>query len=200
MTKYSTSQDLNNQSLAEFHELGSELMTEIQKHESSIEKIHALLERGVSVNYATYYGLTPLYAACSKGKLEIAKLLIDKGADVNMKDNVFRESPLHLACAEGREGMVNLLLSSNATVDLLLLLAISHDNINPNLIANVDRISTLQNLTENDHIIFLIRNDRARILDLLQFESKLEDHIRAIGENGEEISLHFHSNDAYILK
>jgi len=33
-------------------------------------------------------GMTPLMRACKKGHFDIMNLLIDKGADVNGKDNV----------------------------------------------------------------------------------------------------------------
>ena len=56
---------------------------------------------------------TPLMIASIKGYLELAKLLIDKGADVNKPG----WTPLHYAASKGNIEMIRLLLEENAYID-----------------------------------------------------------------------------------
>jgi ankyrin repeat protein len=42
----------------------------------------------VDVNARDDFGLTPLHAAAQEGHMEVAELLIAKGADVNAKDGI----------------------------------------------------------------------------------------------------------------
>ena len=49
-------------------------------------KVQSLLDKGVSPNLKTDDGKTVLMLAADLGHPDIAKLLIDKGADVNAKD------------------------------------------------------------------------------------------------------------------
>ena len=59
---------------------------------------------------------TPLHMAAVEGRAEVAKALIDKGADVNAKD---REgwTPLHSAAMDGNVDIVRLLINDGAYVD-----------------------------------------------------------------------------------
>jgi len=45
-----------------------------------------LLEEGVDVNELNEDGLTPLYWCCVSGSIDMAKLLINRGAEVNLVD------------------------------------------------------------------------------------------------------------------
>ncbi|KFH45075.1 Serine/threonine-protein phosphatase 6 regulatory ankyrin repeat subunit C-like protein [Hapsidospora chrysogenum ATCC 11550] len=58
---------------------------------------------------------TPLAAACWKGNLEIAELLVDAGADTRSRDNT-GWTPLHMAAFHDHAGIVNLLLNKGADV------------------------------------------------------------------------------------
>ncbi len=63
------------------------------------------------------YNNTPLKAAVGIGNKEMASLLIDKGADVNIKSGDREETPLHEAAAKGWPRIVNLLLKHGADVN-----------------------------------------------------------------------------------
>lgn len=54
-----------------------------------------------------------LPAACRDGDLELARLLLSAGADVNARDKS-GETPLHRAAEEGRADVVRLLLEAGA--------------------------------------------------------------------------------------
>ena len=61
---------------------------EIKKSKPHIEKIRVIIESGlVDVRTKNKWGQTPLHWASWKDNVEIAELLLKKGADVNAKDN-----------------------------------------------------------------------------------------------------------------
>jgi Ankyrin repeats (3 copies)/Ankyrin repeats (many copies)/Ankyrin repeat len=59
---------------------------------------------------------TPLHGACRGGQLECARLLLENGADVDVRDDD-EEAALHLASEVGRLEVVQLLLHHNADVN-----------------------------------------------------------------------------------
>lgn len=62
-----------------------------------IKRVIELLERGANPNAKDEYGWTPLHHAAKKGSVDIAKLLINKGANVNAKSE--EDSRVELARA-----------------------------------------------------------------------------------------------------
>ncbi|XP_052069484.1 ankyrin-2-like isoform X46 [Mytilus californianus] len=71
---------------------------------------------GGLVNDTTKSGFTPLHIAAHYGNINVATLLISKGADVNFraKNNI---TPLHVASRWGKDKMVTLLLDNKAVID-----------------------------------------------------------------------------------
>lgn len=75
------------------------------------------------IDAATDDGATPLLVACSNGNREIARLLLDAGASVNVAttgDGVSGgggTTPLHVACRNGDREMAHMLLSAGAQKD-----------------------------------------------------------------------------------
>jgi len=63
-------------------------------------------------------GNTPLHLAAAIGDSESAQVMIDKGFDVNCRNNNSR-TPLHLACVNGQSECVELLLENDADIFLL---------------------------------------------------------------------------------
>jgi ankyrin repeat protein len=59
-----------------------------------------LILRGADVNYAMMFGRTPLHEAARNGDRDTMKLLLDRGANVNAKDEA-GDTPLD--CAEDSE-------------------------------------------------------------------------------------------------
>src|SRR6478736_1421822 len=56
-----------------------------------------LLDDGVDVNTKFRYNATALFYACDHGHLEVVKVLLDHGADMNLKDTFYGFTPLMLA-------------------------------------------------------------------------------------------------------
>jgi ankyrin repeat protein len=72
-------------------------------------------ERGVDAVDAE--GRTALHHASASGRVEVVRLLLDKGADKDKEDHELWR-PLHYASAMGHAGVVRLLLDKNALTDL----------------------------------------------------------------------------------
>jgi hypothetical protein len=108
--------------------IGKELIEAVKSRD--IKRVKELLERGANPNAKDKNGWTPLHHAASVGSLDIAMLLINKGADVNAKSekdvnilsDIFNDiatintgsTPLHVAAYKGNLPVVELLLESGA--------------------------------------------------------------------------------------
>jgi ankyrin repeat protein len=84
-----------------------------------MERVKSLVaEDGGLVNRDSADGFSGLGLAIFFGHVEIARLLVAAGADVNRASkNAFRVAPLHSAVASGRVELVDLLLSHGAKPD-----------------------------------------------------------------------------------
>ena len=85
-----------------------------------VELIMYLLGKEVDVNAVDDQGKTPLlvalygYISDEKERLEIVRKFIEKGANVNVKDTIDKNTPLHLACDKGDIEIVKLLVENKA--------------------------------------------------------------------------------------
>ncbi|CAM4761290.1 unnamed protein product [Rotaria magnacalcarata] len=137
------------------------------------------------VNCTTKSGFTPLHIAAHYGNLEVAQLLISRGADVNYaaSQNI---TPLHVASKWGKENIVRLLLEKGAQIDVKTKDGLTplhcaarsgHDQVVDLLLENgapfgaktKNGLSALHMAAQGDHI------DAARIL--LYYKSTLVDDV-----------------------
>ncbi|TAL72007.1 MAG: ankyrin repeat domain-containing protein, partial [Burkholderiaceae bacterium] len=82
--------------------------------EPALQAVQVLLDApGIDVNVLDAHGESPLMMASLKGQFDIAKELIDKGADVNKTG----WTPLHYAATGGHAKIVSLLLDHYAYID-----------------------------------------------------------------------------------
>lgn len=58
----------------------------------------------------------PLYFACLNGRLQVVKVLLEHGADIQERNNQDGSTPLHIACNEGHLDIVESLLEHGADV------------------------------------------------------------------------------------
>ena len=88
-------------------------------HGGDIREVEALLNKGVNVNEVGFSGVTPLLeAVLYNASLDIVRLLVDKGADVNKGMNIGWK-PIHFAVKNGNANVVKLLLDRGADINVL---------------------------------------------------------------------------------
>src|SRR5215210_1294843 len=93
-------------------------------------RVRALLEAGAAVDAPARYGQTPLFFAAQKGHLGVVRLLIERGANVNAREQFFGQSILDVALQSDNLELVRLLLDKGAEgADALLFTAIERDNL-----------------------------------------------------------------------
>lgn len=76
--------------------------------------VKALLDRGVDVNTKFRYGATAISYASDKGHLEVVKLLIERKANVNVKDTFYGATPIIWAAQKGHAKVVEALIAAGA--------------------------------------------------------------------------------------
>ena len=96
-------------------------------NDGSIVVVRRELANGVDVNAQNEYGYTALMAAAVKGHKEIVELLLDKGANVNLKVTVdkqgfkvFSVTPLYIAALAGQTEVTEFLISKGARVNSMV--------------------------------------------------------------------------------
>ena len=83
--------------------------------------VRVLPAAGADVNSANAYGATALAYACDKGHLEVVKVLLDKGANLDSKDTFYNQTPLAWAVSNGHTEIARLLLDKGAEGEALAL-------------------------------------------------------------------------------
>ena len=73
-------------------------------------RVTAALDKGVDVNAKTRYGATALIFAADRGHIEIVKLLIARGADINVQDTFYQTRAVDMAMSNNHPAVVTLLL------------------------------------------------------------------------------------------
>ena len=81
------------------------------------EAVKAVLQERVEADAKNTYGRTPLSYAAENGHEAVVKLLFEKGADLESKDNEFGRTPLSWAARNGHEAVVKLLLEKGADLE-----------------------------------------------------------------------------------
>jgi hypothetical protein len=90
-----------------------ETFTAIWKHHD-VNKVKSLLDRGVNPNAKDASGSTLIHYAVTNNQVEIAKLLIDRGADIHAHYAKDGHTVLHLAVLHKDGEMTKLLINSKA--------------------------------------------------------------------------------------
>ncbi|WVZ64421.1 hypothetical protein U9M48_013933, partial [Paspalum notatum var. saurae] len=74
--------------------------------------VRYLLDKGADLNKQDVMGFAPLHYAAKQGYDEIARLLLSRGANVDL--NSSEGTPLHVAAAHGKFGVMQILLEHHA--------------------------------------------------------------------------------------
>jgi len=78
-------------------------------------EVTALLDKGADVNAKFRYGATALFKAAERGHVEVAKILLARGADVTVKDTFYGATAMTWALDNGHIEIVRLLLEKDAS-------------------------------------------------------------------------------------
>ena len=81
------------------------------------EMVELLLDHGADPNLTNWLGVSYLHLLASKGNTELAKVMIDYGANVNAIDEEYCTTPLGWAAKYGQEEMISFLLKRGAQKD-----------------------------------------------------------------------------------
>ena len=87
--------------------------------EEDMDGIYKLVKRGISTDFFSiknYKGCTALYIASERNNIELVKLLLEKGADVN-GESMGKNTALHIASEKNNLFIANYLLKKGANVD-----------------------------------------------------------------------------------
>ena len=79
-----------------------------------IEAVRSLLDEGAAVNAAQGDGMTGLHWAARNGDVEMARLLIEGEADLDVVTRIGDHTPLHVASAAGSAPVVSALVEAGA--------------------------------------------------------------------------------------
>lgn len=79
-----------------------------------LSKVRQLLATGVPIDATDKYGATALIMAAGSGQTEVAKLLLEKGADPNHQESFYGSDPLGMALFQGHPDVALLLLENGA--------------------------------------------------------------------------------------
>jgi ankyrin repeat protein len=85
--------------------------------EYNIIKANSLLKNNIDLNLEYKQINNLLFPACEKGHLEIVKLLIKKGANVNLYNNRLKRTLLHYACLYNHYEIVKFLIQKGADIN-----------------------------------------------------------------------------------
>ena len=146
------------------------LLLAISKESNKVARV-LVNAPGIKVEVRNDHDESPLMMAALKGQLELAKILIDKDADVNKPG----WTPLHYAASKGSVAMIELLLDNDAYIDAespnhstpLMMAAMygSEDAVRALLDAGAD--PTLKNELGLSAIDFAKRAERPAVAELL---------------------------------
>ena len=99
-------------SAASAQDLNEQLLAAARKGDPA--QARTLLDKGADVNAKTRYGATPLSYACDRGNVELVKLLIEKGANLDAKDTFYGAAPIIWAAQKGHAEVIRVLLEKGA--------------------------------------------------------------------------------------
>jgi ankyrin repeat protein len=84
--------------------------------QNQVESVETLVDRGMAVDDRDEEGRTPLMTAAAFGSVEVAELLLVRGADAKARDTANGDTPLHFAALSGGVAVAKLLIAHGAEI------------------------------------------------------------------------------------
>lgn len=88
--------------------------------DGNIKVVKKYLDSGVMKVDEKYFGWIPVLAAAAKGRVEMVKLLVERGANVNYQHPITKFTPLAHAVYDGNNELVEYLLQHKADPSIKL--------------------------------------------------------------------------------
>lgn len=85
--------------------------------DGDVKTVQKYLNTGLNVN-EQFFTWTAIQIAANKGQLEVVKLLLEKGADINYKHPITMMTSFHLAAFENHPEVVKYLASKGADINI----------------------------------------------------------------------------------
>ena len=150
---------------------------------NDIDKVLTLLDENINYLHGVdQWNRNPLYLAVVHQRPLLAKILIEKGADINNKDNITEMTPLHVAVKNGDVESTRLLLTQGANFD-----EVNKYHVTPLHLAvesaNEDIVKLLLEYGANVHVI---RHGKSLII--LAVESGYIGLAKLLHDNGCDIN------------
>ena len=82
--------------------------------------VKASIQNGATLETKTPYGQTPLYLAAMNGHEEVVRLLLDKGANVDVRDTFYKAAMLDFVLQRKQYGVAKMLIPKSAQPDQTL--------------------------------------------------------------------------------
>src|SRR5262245_829409 len=101
-------------------DLNEDLLDAVRKGDAP--SVEALIAKGANVNASWRYGETPLFFACARGFASVVRVLLEHGAEVNVKDTFYGMTPVTRAADKDRVEIVKMLLAKGANSDSVLIM------------------------------------------------------------------------------
>jgi ankyrin repeat protein len=146
---------------------GEDLLAAVRKGDAG--RVKALLAQGADANAKSPYGATGLFFAADRGNIEIIKILLDHGANVNVKDTFYGATALSWATQKERWDVIKLLLGNGATAgaDEVLMTAVEKGNAEI-VKAVLERKDAIPAETLSGALGAAIKSNQTEIADLLK--------------------------------
>jgi len=86
--------------------------------DNDINSVKEMIAAGADINKKDSNGYTSLMTACHYNRLEIAKLLVSAGAELNVQEKSYGYTPLILACQYKYHDLAKYLISKGADINI----------------------------------------------------------------------------------